>query len=632
MIRPETTPGLRRWIEPARLVVVLPAVAAVLVSLPLFFHPLAVAGEDTWRSHDWLESAKLDAYSREALLRWHRLPHWNPLLQGGFPQLAHPSDGSLSPLVIPSLLLGEALGMKLNVVLVLVLGAVGTALLGRDRWGLRPGYAAFAGCAYAVAGWVPSRVAVGFYESTLFAAFPFIAWLFLESRGRPWRLYAAAAMLGAGAMQLQLGLPMLMLALALITALELARKALPLSHIGRFALLSLGGACMAAAKVLPMVAFLGSQQFRKIASYPDDYDAWFFTLADLWRGWNFTVPTPGTYDDVGSATLAEFSFLGLGLPLALLILAAGLLWRSAPRGTWVMAVVGALFLWFSFGPQAPVDLFRPLWSLPVFHSMRGPIRYTSFVVVWAACPVAAAGLQALAARLGRDRVRWIAVLGVLALVWPAVLSVGRNTSSFTHRVPPTTPPAENFYQEGLWGDRFGQSRGGDPSYDHGNVLKYANLKAGIGTVYEPEDVPVGSWVQGRRIYHVDRRIYVDNPSYRGEAWCLMSECDARVVEAGPNEIVVEATMVQPDILIINQNWTDAWIASHGRAEEWTERTSTRVESIGPVRVSFTYRSPMFGTGVLLSLGALVLGAALATLWSRGGRRRPKKMTGNVRAG
>lgn len=631
---------LRRWIEPARVVVALPAVAAIAVSLPLFFHPLAVAGEDTWRSHDWLESGKLDAYSREALLRWHRLPHWNPLLQGGFPQFAHPSDGTLSPLLIPSLVLGEALGMKVNVVLCLLLGAVGTALLGRDRWNLHPPWAAFAGCAFAVAGWVPSRVSVGFYESTLFAAFPFVAWLFLSCRGRPWRLFAAALMLAAGSMQMQLGLPILMLALALITALEIARKALPWSHAGRFVLLSVGGAGMAAIKLLPMVEFLGREQFREIASYPDDHDAWFFGLGDLYNGWMWAVPPVGTYDEMGNGTLAEFSFLGLGLPLALLIFAAGVLWRHAPRGTWVMAAVGALFIVFSFGPNSPVDLFRPLWSLPVFHSMRGPIRYTSFVIVWAACPVAAAGMQALAtrnatritARLGRGRERLVVLLAVATLVWPATVSLSRNGTSLTRRVPPSEPVAEGFYQEGLWGEWFGQSRGGDPSYDHGNVLKYANLKAGIGTVYEPEDVPVDSWVQGRRVYHVDRRVYVDNPSYRGEAWCEATECDAHVVEAGPNEIVVEATLDRPDILILNQNWTEAWRTSSGRADEWLGLTSTRVERTGPVRITFTYRSPVFGTGALVTLGFVLLGAALAVVWGRRGPRRRKRVTGRVMPG
>ena len=66
-----------------------------------------------------------------SLLEDHTPPWWNPLLAGGMPQFAHPSDGSMSPLILPSVLFGEALGMKLNIVLV--------ALLGRRLFGERLG-------------------------------------------------------------------------------------------------------------------------------------------------------------------------------------------------------------------------------------------------------------------------------------------------------------------------------------------------------------------------------------------------------------------------------------------------------------------------------------------------------------
>jgi hypothetical protein len=613
---------LRQLARPDRLLLVLPVACALAVSLPMFLHPLAMASADTWRTHDWLESAKLDAFARTALLKWQCLPHWNPLLQGGFPQLAHPSDGSLSPLLLPSLLLGEALGMKVNVVLCLALGAVGTALLGRDRWGLRAPYATFAGCAYAVIGWVPSRVSVGFYESTLFAIFPLLVWLFLHSAGRPWRLLSAAALLAAASMQLQLGLPILLLALALLTAAELARGALPRSHVARFAALGVISLGIAAVKLVPMVRVLAAGDFREIAAYPQDYDAWHGSLGEFGRGLLFTVPFPGSYDEVGFATAPEFGYLGLGLPLLVLAAAIAIKPRAVSGGVWVMLALAVTFAWLGFGPHAPVDLFRPLWSLPVFHSMRGPVRYTSFVVAWAACPVAAAGLQQLA-RIAMKRAvpPWvIAALAVAALAWPATQSAIRFGTSFTRAVRLSTAPEQPLVQEALRGTHFGQSRGGDDAFDRGNVLKYANLKVGVGTVYRPEDLPVEPRAQGSRIYQVDLRQYVDNPRYSGEVMCGEGDCGAEVVAARANELVVRVDLPGPDRVILNQNYADGWRASYGDAEveahDWFGLLAADVQSSGPVEVTFRYRSPGFDLGLAISVATLAGCVALISLRRR----------------
>ena len=68
---------------------------APMLSPPFFGN--AILGADSYRSHDWLEVAKLDRYARQSLLEWKRFPLWNPLLAGGIPQMALPSDGSASP-------------------------------------------------------------------------------------------------------------------------------------------------------------------------------------------------------------------------------------------------------------------------------------------------------------------------------------------------------------------------------------------------------------------------------------------------------------------------------------------------------------------------------------------------------
>jgi hypothetical protein len=604
-----------------RLTLVLPAVAAVLVCSPMFAYPLRLIGQDTWRSHDWLASAKFDAFARMSILRWHSLPHWNPFLQGGMPQLAHPSDGSVSPLFLPSLLLGEALGMKVVVAGCLVAGSVATALLARDRWGLRPPYAAFAGVLFAVAGWVPSRVSVGFYESTLFPLIPLIAWLTLTSERRPGRLFAAVLLLGAGAMQMQLGLVIMVMALLLLIALEAIHDAAPRKLLIRAAVLCVGAAGVAAVKLVPMALALRHEDFRRVPVYPTDYDSWYGSVAQFVHCALNVVPFPGQYDARGFGTLAEFGYLGLGPIAALLLVLSIVLARRAPRRIWVPAVCFALFVWLSFGPNAPVDLFRPLWPLPLFESMRGPIRYTSFVVFWLACPLAAVGLQSL--RGGARRVpTWVVgAVAVAACAWPAVQSAGRFATSFTEELQRTPRTDEAFHQEALVGDLRGQSRGGDTTFTHGNLLKYTNLKAGIGTIYDPEDLPAVPVAEGIRRYHVDERRYLPNPGYRGEAWCAAHECDARVVDVRANRVVVEATLRQGDVLVLNQRWNPAWVVSQGDLADAGGLVGARASEAGEVTVEFRYRSPGFVAGACTSLATLCLAVGLL-VFRRSARGQP----------
>ncbi len=607
--------------------VALPVLAAVLVSLPLLVAPGAVLGPDTFRSYDWLESAKLDAFARQSVLQWGSLPYWNPYLQGGLPQLLHPSDGSLSPLLLPVLLLGEGLGMKLNVLLALAFGAAGVALLGRDRLDLRPPFAAFAGCAFALAGWVPCRLAVGYYESTLYGFFPLLAWLFLTSAGRPWRLLGAAALLAVCALQIHMGLPVLMLALGLLTLAEVLRRGVGPGYLWRLALLCAGGAGLAAVKLVPMLPYLQSLGFRREEGW--SHDAFYVSATHLLNNLWDVVDGVGTYDARGVNWSMEYGYLGLGLPLVALAGYALLRVLAVPGGVRVTAALLLLSVWLCFGFHAPLDIFQPLWSLPVFHSMRGALRYASFVVLWMCCLLAAGGLQMAARGVGKYPLpRWaVAALTVLALAWPAAQSFWLNVGRFARHAD-ARPAAAAFGQEAMsTTDAFGLHRGGHPRYDRGNTLSYVNLKAGVGTIYVPGDLRGKPSAQGARVYDVGRQRYDKNPAYRGEAWCRGHRCQARVTAARAGELRISAHLRRADLLVINQSFAPGWSASAGRVQAHNGLLACALElGDGPVELTLRYRPPLLGAGLAVSLATATLGLLWATLaWRR--RRRGARQNG-----
>ena len=599
-----------------RALVFLPALVAVAVTAPLLADPLALVGPDTFRSHDWLESAKLDAFTRDAMLRWHTLPHWNPWLQGGLPQLTHPSDGSLSPFVLPSLLLGPAVGMKLSAVLALVLGAVGVGLLGRDRCGLRPTFAAFAGSAFAVAGWVPSRMMIGYYESCLYAYFPMVAWLLLTAdRRHPGRAVLATLGVAVAALQLHLGLLVLLLFLTVLVAMEVIQGSLPRRALALLAGVGAGGGALAAAKLWPMLAYLRGLGFRAVAEYPVAWgDQWYGSLTTYLGCALRGVPLLASYRADGLTVQADFGYIGLGLPLLLLLaVAIARLHRLSP-GLRATFVLGLLCSWLCFGPNAFVDGFHALWQLPGFHSMRGSVRYLSFGLAWAGCLLAAGGLQIVFGPARRVRLQYLGLVVALAtLAWPAWESGRRYAAAFTARVDPGEAPGEVFVQDEIdGGEGQGYARGGSPDRDEGNLLVYRNLRRGVGTIYAPADLPADPRPAGRRIYVVAEGGYVDNPAYRGEVWCAEHSCAATVDEVWAGGFRLSAAPLTADTLVLNQAYHPGWSAEPGSVVDHDGLVGVALDGSGPVTVGLRFETPGFRPGVAIS--ACALAALLAAAW------------------
>ena len=140
----------------------------------MFLHPLGIASGDPYRDNDWFTDRVFDVLARDALLQHGQLPLRSHLLGGGYPTLGHPFDGAFSPTLLPTLLLGDVLGVKVVLALLLLLGTWGVWGLAREELGMGETGAAFAALAFAWAGWLPSMLLVGFYPQCFYLLTPAI--------------------------------------------------------------------------------------------------------------------------------------------------------------------------------------------------------------------------------------------------------------------------------------------------------------------------------------------------------------------------------------------------------------------------------------------------------------------------
>ena len=601
------------------------------------FASTAIVGTDTYRSHDWLEVAKFDHYARTSIIEWRALPLWNPLLAGGIAQFSHPSDGSTGPLVLTSVLFGETLGMKLNVTFALLLGTLGLyALL---RRGLVLGRAAaFAGAlVYAWSGWLPARVAVGFYEICLMAAVPALLALWtlpgpLNARRKRW--VVAALLLWALAIQLQLAVPILVLLMGLYALFRaLAQRVRgervdPKLALGGFAILAVAG-LLGGIKFLPLLDVLNAGGFRKLTAYPVWPDAWYASFQQLWYALFHHVPNNPLLDPNGLPRIQESITLMPGLG-AVLLCAVGLpnALRRRRAAPWVL--LGIVFLWLSFGPHAPVDGFAPLSHLPFFSSMRGPLRYVNWPILMTIALCAAIGFDTLHQALERrgDSLGSRAVpllLGALVLLQlPAALdSRTLYRSAFLYPIEDLETP-DPLYSEGIRGKSIG-------GVHRLNLRKYVNILRGVPTIYTPEDLPTKVRAQPRT-WLGPTGDDAHEAAYRGEAWlanrdgvALDTEGTAQLQAYRGQRISVRWTSVGPSTVMLNQNgvlgWTCGEHAVSVPAREKWGLLGFEVPA-GSGSVDCVWRPRLLGAGIALSgLGFL----ALLILWpwrlrKRTGRR------------
>ena len=171
-------------------------------SWPMFARPDGIASSDGYRDNDWLNCRFFDLATRQAILEDGQFPLRSHLVGGGFPTVAHSSDGSWAPTILTILVAGDVLGVKINILLFMLLGCWGIHGLARQRLYLSRGSSLFAALLFGFSGWLPSMLLVGFYNQMFYLAAPGAALLLLTARQRPERLLLCGFLL---AMVLQQG-------------------------------------------------------------------------------------------------------------------------------------------------------------------------------------------------------------------------------------------------------------------------------------------------------------------------------------------------------------------------------------------------------------------------------------------
>ena len=245
------------------------AIAVVVLAFcaPMFSVPEGIASGDPFRDNDWLNCRSFDLLSRVALLEHGQFPLRSAQVGGGFPTIAHPSDGSTAPTLVAVLLFGDVLGVKINLLIGLMLGSLGVLRLARGWLGLSSAASLFCALLFAVSGWLPSILLVGDYQKAMYLAAPWALLFLLEARRRPDSGLLAALPLALVLQQGGFAFPAVVFFLAVSTLFAATdeedgtggvRRFLEMAVLGVLLVAPLGGLWDEEPSVLPLVVGWGA--------------------------------------------------------------------------------------------------------------------------------------------------------------------------------------------------------------------------------------------------------------------------------------------------------------------------------------------------------------------------------------
>jgi len=506
--------------------------------------PMARLGTDAQNHYTHL------ALDRVSIVRYGQFPWRTHLVGGGVYLLGHPRDVTLSPVFLPVLLFGEAWGLKVSTAAVYFAAALGMYYLCRVCLGFGPLGSFYAGALLVVAAWLPARLYTGCFDEWHFMLFPLILALFKQAR-RNWRSGIGAAMLLYVVMvDGKYILPALCLYLALFAMAETAQHLWRRSRrwwepAPRLAGIVLLVALLGVVKILPMMSILRVDDRTRTDRYTERHVAW---------DWLMLPEKLGAYIDDAVVEVPPAALrvrcVGAGA-MALLLALMGFARHPRRLAGWMLLMI--LGIWLTLWRNMPLDLFRPLSHLPLFRSIKQPLRFFNWTLLFCLCVMGGRLISTVAG----SRKRFWPVLAAIGLAvggleQPLLGNFFIQTNIFTDPAVPVR-----------WRRDFRPVVATDPSKkQHRQWRDHVYIRRNIGVInwYCPLDLPRAAEPM-RFIDEVGRS--TPNPAYRGEAFFRLPGNRAEVTELTPNRIRVEVAVEMPDTLVVNQNYDPRWRTDAG---------------------------------------------------------------------
>jgi len=568
-------------------------------------------------NHDFLQILSYYRFARQSILEYRQFPLRTHYFGGGYPLLANPQDGSLTPFFIPVFIFGEVIGLKINVFLAHLIGALGMYYL--SRYVLNYNYLGtlFSILIFCLGGHVHRLLIRGQdYASIYWFFFPLVLAFFIRARQEKRYLFYTIFILTILVTQAGPYFTPILLFMFLFACLEVfkykdKRFIFDIGYIKNFFIIIIFIFLFGAVKIFPMLELL-RQNPRTMDSYnpfwgpllPNIYKAFFVHQKNF--------PFPGQH--------WNYFYLGY-MPIIFSFASFVLYWQKTKR----YFILLIIFVLLSFGAHTRLDLFRLLWQLPVFHSIEAPTRYFIPLVIFI---IALTSGQIFLIHQ-KIKLKSVTLIFICVLIFTTVdlfLTNGTNEDSF----PVSTP--KYIKQTSFFSAR--NSKAGNKvspliakkmflirSWEWTRPTQYELMLQNIGKINWYGNIHLGEYTIPK--YYIDwngidsfdsqNYTWYPNPEYKGEIYFLNNPNNkAEFKLFSPNKIIAKVSLLESDTLIINQNYDKYWRSDLGKPISHYGLLALNLDKKGDYEVKFSYVPLSFYLGLVVSL--ITLTYIIYSLW------------------
>ena len=589
------------------LVISLALLAVTYSCLPLFKNISKI--NLNW---DWLQMLSYYRADRISLLQYHQAPLRTFYFGGGYPLIANPQDGFLSPFFIPVLIFGEVIGLKINVFLMHIIAALGMYYLTKSVLKYNYAGALFSVFIFCLGGYMHRLLIRGQgYISPLYSFFiPLIFAFFIKSREH--RKYLFYSILVLTIMVTQAGLYFLptviflfLFSCAQVFKYEDKRFTFDISYLSNFFIIILFVFLLGAVKILPMLELL--RQNPRLAEGYTAYSQNQDLVLNIYKAFmthQMNLPDPWQW---------RYFYVGY-LPIIFSLLSFIIFWRETKKYLFLLIV----FMLLSFGAHTSLDLFKLVSGLPIFSSIYHPTRYfVPFVIFILA--VTSGQFFSLPEKLKKKLINPILAMAIIITVIDLLRVNTAAGEAFPITIPQPKSQLSLFYVQNLHASgQYGPVSEKIPvlrSWEMTRPTQYELMLQNIGKINWYGNIHLGEYAAPK--YYVDWNgedsldpkgyTWGLNPEYRGEIYFLNNpDNKAEFSYFGPNKIIVKVNVVRPDVLVINQNYDKYWKSDYANTINHNGLLAIKLDKTGDSEIKFNYVPVSFYLGLAVSLGTVIL--------------------------
>jgi len=556
---------------------------AILLMGAIYVQPL-LKNIGNWGEMDWDQFTFWYSVPRTIILQHHQFPLWNPYSNGGNVFLAHPHSAFLSPFYLFILIFGGVVGLKISWIFHLFFGICGMFLLSRYLSMSRLA-AHLAAIVLMFCSILTLHLAEGHTEWLGLAYLPWFFLCFLKSKESKKNLVLAIIFFALMIFSASIDVIMVVGVFISSYALFMSIKNKSFLFIKNLILIFLMASLLCSIKLLPMFEFLhrnprkttseGSTEISLLPKVLLSREQAFYYQETKWAGPENKARVRGKDFDIGWHEYG--AYVGI-LPLILAIIGIFFYFKQH----WPLFIAGILSLWISLGGGAFYNLWEVIHKLPVYDSLHVPSR---FILGFVFCVSLFSGFGLSKIEKIGSKKRYKLLMGlIVGLVFFDLFLVNRPLLDNTFTIkPPVVEKHLEFKQ------RYrnlillpGKSKSS----------MYFALLGNSGVLDSYEVVNIG---QGR--------VTVEGESeYKGEVYLSSDNGQISIVKYTPNYIEVEANILKPDILVVNQNFSPGWKVKGIDTEvQPREGLITARVPVGKYSVTFYYLPASVVFGFIITL-------------------------------